>query len=417
MAGERGTFKDVRVAVHVCGGIAAVKVPGLVTELRRQGAEVRVALTEAAAAFVSPLSLQALSGHPVRRHLLDPQDGGQGAGMPHLDLAAWADIHLVVPATAGTLAKMAAGLADDVVSSTLLATAEPILVAPAMETKMWAHPATRSNCQVLLERGVHFVGPAVGRLASGKEGEGRMAEPPEILAAAAVLLQARLSLSSRRVLVTSGGTREPIDPVRFLGNHSSGRMGLALAEGAAQRGATVSLVTTAALSPSPAGIEVVRVETAQEMLDAVVARLPRADLVLMAAAVADYRVASPSPVKLHRSDAPYLTLELAPTPDILGEVLAHRPPDCRVVGFAAETEDVRGRGLAKLIDKGCDMLVANPVAGDHSAMGGERAEAVALMADGRSVEIPWASKDQVASRILDLAEELLGVASGATDPE
>ncbi len=404
------------MVIHVCGGIAAVKVPGLITDLRREGADVRVALTGAAASFVSSLSLQALSGHQVYSRLLDPGENLDGPGMAHLDLAAWADIHLVVPATASSLARMAAGLADDVVSSTLLATSAPVLVAPAMETNMWCHPATRSNCQTLLGRGVHFVGPVVGRLASGKLGEGRMAEPSQVLAVAAELLRPSGELTGRRVLVTSGGTREPIDPVRFIGNRSSGWMGLALAEGAASRGATVTLVTASALVPRLANIQVVPVETAQEMLDEVLTRLPATQLVLMAAAVADYRSSAPATAKLHRGDSPRLALELVPTPDILGEIVARKPQSCRVVGFAAETEDVRARGRAKLARKGCDMLVANPVSGAHSAMGGRQAEAVALLADGREIEIPWASKQEVAARILDLAEELLGSSPGSRDP-
>ena len=407
MSASSGDFEGRRIAVHVCGGIAAVKVPGLITELRREGAEVRVAMTEAAAAFASPLSLQALSGHPVNRRLLDPPAEVDGAGMIHLDLAGWAELHLVVPATASTLARMAAGLADDVVSSTLLATTAPVVVAPAMETAMWRHPATISNCRTLRERGVQFVGPAVGRLASGKLGEGRMAEVTEVLAAAASVLRPRGPLAGHRVLVTSGGTREPIDPVRFVGNRSSGQMGLALAEAAAERGARVTLVTAAALVPRRPDIRVIPVETAAEMLEEVVSRLGDTRLVLMAAAVADYRPPAPAPTKLRRQDRPQLTLELVPTPDVLGTVLARRPPECRVVGFAAETEDFRARGRSKLARKGCDMLIANPVSGAHSAMGGAQAEAVALFPDGREVEIPFAPKQQVAARILDLAETLI----------
>ena len=415
MSSARGRFDGRKVVVHVCGGIAAVKVPGLVTDLRREGADVRVALTPAAASFVSSLSLQALCGHPVHTRLLDPGDNVDGAGMAHLDLAAWADIHLVVPATASSLARMAAGLADDVVSSTLLATSAPILVAPAMETNMWRHPATQANCRALLDRGVKFVGPVVGRLASGKLGEGRMAEPSQVLELAAEVLRPSGELAGQGVLVTSGGTREPIDPVRFIGNRSSGRMGLALAEVAAGRGAAVTLVTASPLTPRHPSIQVVPTETAQEMLDAVLARLPGTQLVLMAAAVGDYRTSAPAPSKLHRSDSPQLTLELVPTPDILGEIVARRPQGCKVVGFAAETEDFRDRGRKKLARKGCDMLVANPVSGDHSAMGGQQAEAVALLADGREVEISWASKEEVAARILDLAEELLGTVPGGRD--
>ncbi|MHB8394734.1 MAG: bifunctional phosphopantothenoylcysteine decarboxylase/phosphopantothenate--cysteine ligase CoaBC [Candidatus Dormibacteria bacterium] len=414
MAQARGRFINARVVVHVCGGIAAVKVPELISGLRREGAEVRVALTSAAASFVSPLSLRALSGHPVQ---LATEEALEGAGMPHLELSWWADLHLVVPATASTLARLAAGIADDVVASTLLATVAPVLVAPAMETTMWQHPATRDNCSLLMRRGMHFVGPVSGRLASGKEGDGRMAEPTEILAAAASLLVKRGLLAGVGVLVTSGGTREAVDPVRYLGNRSSGRMGLCLAEEAAWRGASVQLVTAASLSPQSPSVAVARVETAQEMLDASLAALPKVRLVLMAAAVADYRVARPATSKLHRGDAPELRLELVPTVDVLGSILANRSPGCRVVGFAAETDEVRERGLAKLASKGCDMLVANPVSGEHSAMGGDSAEGIALLADGREVSLPWASKEEVAKRIMDLAQELLELDQGVPGPE
>jgi len=416
MSGRNLRFADLRVVVHVCGGIAAVKVPGLITELRREGADVRVALTDAASKFVTPLSLQALAGHPVHQRLLVAGEELEGAGMPHLDLSGWADLHLVVPATASTLARMAAGLADDVVSSTLLAARGPVLVAPAMETAMWNHPATAANCELLRQRGVHFVGPVSGRLASGREGVGRMADAGEIMAAAAALVCPPGPLAGIRVLVTSGGTREPIDPVRYLGNRSSGRMGMSLAEAAAERGAEVVLVTTADLLPRVAGVEVERVETAEQMLEAVLHRLPRTELLLMAAAVADFRLKRPYASKIHRSDTPDLVLDLVPTVDVLAEVLRRRSEGCRVVGFAAETEDVGRRGRAKLAAKNCDMLVANPVSGEHSAMGGQNAEALVLLADGREVEIPWNSKDEVAVRVLDLAQELLAPEEGGTRP-
>lgn len=403
--------------MHVCGGIAAVKVPELISSLRKEGAEVRVALTSAATSFISPLSLRALAGHPVHLGLLEVDDTLEGAGMPHLELAGWADIHLVVPATASTLARMAAGIADDVVTSTLLATTAPVLVAPAMETNMWEHPATRVNCALLTQRGVHFVGPDSGRLASGKEGQGRMAEPAAILAAAASLLVEPGPLAGVEVLVTSGGTREAVDPVRYLGNRSSGRMGLCLAEEAAWRGASVHLVTAADLSPSSPAVAVSRVETAEQMRDAALTVLPKVRLVLMAAAVADYKVARPAPSKLHRGDVPQLQLDLVPTVDVLAAILDKRRSGCLVVGFAAETEDVRERGLAKLARKGCDMLVANPVFGDHSAMGGDSAEGIALMADGREISLPWASKEEVAKRIIDLAQGLLELDQGVLGPE
>ncbi|MHB8323585.1 MAG: bifunctional phosphopantothenoylcysteine decarboxylase/phosphopantothenate--cysteine ligase CoaBC [Candidatus Dormibacteria bacterium] len=417
MGDSRARFAGRRIVVHVCGGIAAVKVPALVTRLRQEGAEVRVAMTPTATTMVSPISLQALSGHPVA---LTPATGiaaaeglADGPGMAHLDLASWADCHLVVPATAATISRLAVGMADDVVGATLLATAAPVLLAPAMETAMWGHPATRANLATLRDRGVAVVGPSSGRLASGRWGEGRMAEPEQILQAAGQLLGSTGPLAGVEVLVTSGGTREPVDPVRYLGNRSSGRMGWALGFEAARRGARVHLVTTADQPFETPGVTVVRVETAAEMLAASLDVLPRVGLVLMAAAVADYRVASPSPTKLHRREQPNPELRLVANVDVLAEILARRPPGCRVVGFAAETESVRERGMAKLREKGCDMLVANPVSGAHSAMGGDHAEALVLIGDGREVELRWAPKEEIARGILDLAQELLEPAQGA----
>lgn len=397
--------------VHVCGGIAAVKAPELITGLRKEGAEVRVVMTAAATAFVAPLALQALSGHPVAH----PGRGAavDEAGMPHIDLSAWADCHLVAPATATTIARLAVGLADDLVSATLLATRAPVLLAPAMETGMWENPATQANLGKLRSRGLHLVGPLSGRLASGREGMGRMAEPDQLLEAARLLVEPRRELAGVGVLVTAGGTREPIDPVRYLGNRSSGRMGLELARAAQRRGATVHLVTCAELDGSPAGVAVVTVETAQEMLAACRKLIPEVSLLLMAAAVADYRMAHPSEQKMHRSERPTLQLELVANVDVLGELLAERPAACKVVGFAAETEDFRRRGREKLVAKGCDLLVANPVSGEHSAMGGEEAEAVVLYPDGREVELPYAPKSLIAGRILDLAAGLLDQSRGA----
>lgn len=398
------------MVVHVCGGIAAVKVPQLITALLEEGAVVRVAMTPSATSFVSPLSLRALSGHPVAAGMVAAAGGAAGGttenGMVHLELSAWADCHLVVPATATTMARLAAGLADDMVCSTLLASTAPVLLAPAMETNMWMNPATKANCKTLTARGFRFVGPVAGRQASGASGEGRMAEPAQIVEAASELMAVTGPLTGLEVLVTSGGTREPIDPVRYLANRSSGRMGNALAAEALRRGATVHLVT-AAEGPSPAGANVVQVETAAQMLAASLSVLPGVALVLMAAAVADYRVEEPAAAKLHRTEAPNPELRLVATVDVLSELISKRPPGCRVVGFAAETEEVRERGLAKLRRKQCDMLVANPVSGEHSAMGGTHAEAFVLLADGRAVELSWAPKAKIAAQILDLAQPLL----------
>ncbi len=409
------TLAGRRVLVCVCGGVAAVKVPALITELRKRGAEVRVAMTPSAVRFVTPVALRSLSGHPVSWRLFPPTRGRlpageEGAGMAHLDLSSWAECNLVVPATANTIARLATGLADEVVSSTLLASTAPILLAPAMETAMWRHRATRANLATLLSRGASVVGPASGRLASGREGEGRMAEPEEILRALEELLLgsggASANLRGWRVLVTAGGTREPIDPVRYLGNRSSGRTGFALAQEAARRGARVVLVTTVP-GEAPPGVEVVLVDTAEEMRQACRERLAETNLVLMAAAVADFRPAEASTSKLHRQGRPTLELELVPTVDVLADLLANRPRGCAVVGFAAETEEVLSRGQAKLRAKRCDMLVANPVTGKHSAMGGAMAEAYLLRPDQPPVRLEWQSKEAMAIRILDAAAALV----------
>ncbi len=391
-----------------------VKVPELITSLRRQGAEVRVAMTPAATSFISPTTLRALSGNRVAWRLLPARRGrgaeeeGEGHGMAHIELASWAECHLVVPATASTLARLAAGLADDVVSASLLASSAPVILAPAMETGMWRSPATQENLATLVERGAQVVGPVRGRLASGREGEGRMAEPAQILAAVLELLGADGPLRGWEVLVTAGGTREPIDPVRYLGNRSSGRMGEKLAAEAAARGATVHLVTAAEVQPELPRVAITRVETAAQMLEACRRLLPRARLLLMAAAVADFRVERPSERKIHRGQAAVLELRLVRNADILAQLMAERPPGCIVVGFAAETEEVRQRGLAKLRSKGCDLMVANPVSGEHSAMGGDSAEATLLARDGRVVELGWQPKSQIAAQILDEAQRLAG---------
>jgi phosphopantothenoylcysteine decarboxylase/phosphopantothenate--cysteine ligase len=404
-----------KLAVHVCGGVAVVKVPELITALRGQGAEVRVAMTPSATSFISPTTLQALSGHPVAWRLFpakgrvrhaEPAEPGEGHGMAHIDLSGWADCHLVVPATASTLARLATGLADDVVSSTLLATTAPIILVPAMETGMWRNPATQQNLAVLVSRGALVVGPVSGRLASGRHGEGRMAEPEAILAATLRLLRPDGPLRGWEVLVTAGGTREPIDPVRYLGNRSSGKMGERLAVEAAARGASVHLVTAVEAEVELPLVEITRVDTAEAMLQACLAVLPTARLLLMAAAVSDFRVEESAASKLHRGQQPDLQLRLVPTVDVLARLIAERPLGCVVVGFAAETEMVAERGREKLKRKGCDMIVANPVTGQHSAMGGDMAEATLLTRDGRTLELAWQPKAAIAAAILDEAQRL-----------
>ena len=395
-----------RVLLAVSGGIAAYKVPELVRVLDRAGYAVRCALTGAATRFVSPLVLQTLTREPVRSDLLDPGEEGQ---IGHIDLADQADAVLVAPATAHLLARMAAGLADDLVTTLLLATRAPILVAPAMNVNMWEHPATQANLATLAARGVRFVGPDAGALACGWEGAGRMAEP-EAIGAALALLLGPASLAGERVLVTAGGTREPIDAVRAIVNRSSGKMGFALAAEAALRGAEVVLVTGPNALATPAGVRRVDVETALEMRAAVRAEFAASSVAIMAAAVADFRPAAPVAGKLKKEDLPEgagLELALVRNPDILAEIARERG-DRIVVGFAAESQDLIAAARRKLARKGCDLLVANDVSRSDAGFESDR-NAVALLApDGDVEELPLLDKREVAARIWDRIEKLLG---------
>jgi phosphopantothenoylcysteine decarboxylase/phosphopantothenate--cysteine ligase len=399
-----------RILLAVSGGIAAYKVPELVRVLDRAGCTVRCALTEAATRFVSPLVLQTLTREPVRTDLLDPGEEGQ---IGHIDLADQADAVVAAPATAHLLARMAAGLADDLVTTLLLATRAPVLVAPAMNVNMWEHPATRANVATLAARGVYFVGPDVGSLACGWEGAGRMAEP-EAIAAALARLIGPASLAGERVVVTAGGTREAIDAVRAIVNRSSGKMGFALAGEAARRGAEVVLIAGPGALPTPPGVRRIDVESALEMRAAVRAELEAASVVVMAAAVADFRPEARVEGKLKKEDLPEgagLELSLVRNPDILAEISRERGARV-VVGFAAESEDVIARAKRKLARKGCDLLVANDVSRSDAGFESDR-NAVALLApDGDVEELPLLAKREVAVRIWDRIEKLLGARRG-----
>jgi phosphopantothenoylcysteine decarboxylase/phosphopantothenate--cysteine ligase len=397
---------DRRVLLAVSGGIAAYKTPELVRALRGAGHEVRVALTSGAAHFVSPLVLQTLSGHAVRTQLFDPAQEGE---IDHIALADWADAVVVAPATADLLARMAHGRADDLVAALLLATRAPLLLAPAMNVNMWRHPATQENVETLRRRGASFVGPESGWLACGWEGEGRMADPAAIAAATALLLGPK-SLAGETVLVTAGGTREPIDSVRVLANRSSGKMGFAVAAEAARRGADVVLVAGPGGLATPAGVRRVDVETALEMRDAVRAELPRAGVVVMAAAVADFRPETAVAGKIKKEalapDAG-LTLSLVRTPDILAEVAASEGRRV-VVGFAAESEDVVAAARRKLERKRCDLLVANDVSRAGSGFDTDTNAVWFVWPGGEVEELPLLSKAEVAARLLDRIEKLRG---------
>ena len=387
-------MRGKRVVLGVCGGIAAYKAVEVCRRLVDAGALVVPVMTAEAQRFVGAVTLSALASEPVQTSLWDEADP-----IPHTRLGREADVVVVAPATARLVAAYATGLADDLLTATLLATRAPVVVCPAMHTEMWGHPAVSHNVDVLRERGVHVVEPAVGRLAGGDEGPGRLADPDEIVAAVAAALTPP-DLAGRKVLVTAGGTREPIDAVRFVGNRSSGKQGHALAAEAAARGATVTLVT-AADRPAPPGVETVTVQTAAEMHQAVLERAAQADAVLMAAAVADFRPRQPAPGKLAKSDG-IPALELEATPDILAEVAHARAPGPVLVGFAAETDDLVARATAKLRAKGLDVVVANDVSAPDAGFDHDTNRAVLVEADGRVTHVPLVDKRALAAVVIDV---------------
>ncbi len=395
-----------RILVGATGGIAAYKVPELVRTLRRSHHDVRCILTPRAARFVSPLVLQTLTGQIVRSELVDPGEEGE---IDHIALADWAELLLVAPATADALARLAHGRADDMVSAVALATRAPLLLAPAMNVNMWRHPATQHNLAILRERGAFVVGPDSGELACGWEGEGRMSDPATIAGAAERALGPG-SLAREVVLVTAGGTRERVDSVRDLGNRSTGKMGLAVAAEAARRGAEVVLVAGPSSLPTPSGVRRVDVESALEMREAVFAELPRATLVVKAAAVADFRPSAPAGRKLKKEDLPDgagLTLELERTPDILAELCRQKGRRV-VVGFAAESHDVVEAARRKLERKDCDLLVANDVSRAGSGFDADANTVVFVWPGGQIEELPSLPKSEVAAQLLDRVEKLAG---------
>ena len=386
---------DKRILLIIGGGIAAYKSLELIRLLRKAGAAVTPVLTKAAAEFVTPLSVSALAGEKVYTQLFDLTDEAE---MGHIQLSRVADLLVVAPATADLMAKMAQGRADDLASTLLLATDTPVMIAPAMNVRMWQHPATQRNIAVLQGDGVRLIGPDEGEMACGEYGPGRMAEPAAILEAIRGALTAG-PLVGKHVLVTSGPTHEPIDPVRYIANRSSGAQGTAIAAALRDLGARVTFVTGPATVPPPHGVDVVRVETARAMLAAVEAALP-ADAAVMAAAVADWRVAEESRSKIKKvAGAALPVLSFAENPDILKTVaqsLTHRPR--LVVGFAAETDDVLAHAQAKLARKGCDWIVANDVSPETGIMGGAE-NAVTLISAAGSEPWPRLPKDEVARRL------------------
>ena len=393
-------LRDKSIVLGVCGGISAYKTATLCSLLVKADAVVDVVLTDAAREFVAPLTFQALTHRPVVTDMFSLLAETE---IGHVSLAKRADLLTIAPATANTMAKMASGLADNMLTTTALATEAPILVAPAMESRMWSHPLTQENLARLQGAcDLVVVGPAEGRLASGARGLGRMAEPDVIYDAIRWMLGRHGPLAGKRVVVTAGGTREPLDPIRFIGNRSSGQMGYALAHEARDRGAQVLLISTTGQF-APFGVEMVPVETAIEMRDAVIEALADANLLLMAAAVADYGPATRSDQKIKKGEGG-LILDLIRMPDILAQVAKLRRPGQLVVGFAAETENLLGSAAEKLQRKHLDLIVANDA---RQAMGSTTNQVTLIFADGRVEEYPVLPKREVASRILDRVMTLL----------
>lgn len=387
-------LQNKRILLGVTGGIAAYKSVELVRRLRDRGCEVRVVMTAGAQEFIRPLTFQAVSGQPVRTHLFDNE---AEAAMGHIELARWADAILIAPCSAHTLARLAQGLAEDLLSTLCLAADCPLAIAPAMNRIMWGKPATQENLKLLQQRGVHIFGPDSGAQACGEVGEGRMLEPLALVEAANGLFRAQ-SLSGRRLLITAGPTRESIDPVRFLSNHSSGKMGYALACAAAEAGADVTLVSGPVALSAPEGVRRIEVETALEMHSVVMQQAQKTDIFIACAAVADYRVAEPHASKLQKTSET-LELKLVRNPDILAEV-ASLPAPPFTVGFAAETDKLRERALAKLKRKGVNMIAANLVGAGKGFAADENALQV-FWPEGER-EFSLMSKTKLARQLLTL---------------
>jgi phosphopantothenoylcysteine decarboxylase/phosphopantothenate--cysteine ligase len=400
----------MRITLGVTGGIAVYKSAELVRRLQDEGHTIQVVMTRAAQEFITPLTFAALSGQRVIVDLFSTSARGENnleSAIDHIAVAQSTDLLLVAPATADILAKFARGIADDFLSTLYLASTAPVVAAPAMNVNMWQHEATQENLATLRARGVRIVEPNEGYLACGMTGPGRLASQAEILKAVEEVLRGRQDLDGERVLVTAGPTREDIDPVRFLSNRSSGKMGYAVARAAARRGAKVVLVTGPTALETPVGVERVDVRSAEDMLRAVEARFPECTLAIFAAAVADYRVVEPSESKIKRTqDA--LTLRLEPNPDILATV-AREKGDRLVVGFAAETDNVAENARKKLAQKNADVMVANDVTAEGAGFDVDTNMVTLLSSDGRDLALPRLAKAEVAERILDEVLRLRGV--------
>jgi phosphopantothenoylcysteine decarboxylase/phosphopantothenate--cysteine ligase len=400
----------MRITIGVTGGVAAYKAAELVRLLQQDGFTVEVVMTRGAREFITPLTFAALSGQKVITDLFEKSSSGEAnveSAIEHIAVAQRSDLLLVAPATADILAKFARGIADDFLTTLYLATTAPVMVAPAMNVNMWNHPATQENIEMLRARGVKIVNPDEGYLACGMTGAGRLAGQQEIIAAVRQTLHTQKDFEGETMLITAGPTCEDLDPVRYLTNRSSGKMGYAVAEAAARRGAKVSLVSGPVNLETPAGVERVAVRTAEEMRHSVLDRLPESTIAIFAAAVADYRPAETQTEKMKRNREP-LTIRLEPTPDILAEA-AQRKGARLIVGFAAETEHVAENARKKLAAKNADLIVANDVTAEGAGFDHDTNIVTLFSRDGRDLALPKLSKSAVAQRILDEVLRLCGV--------
>ena len=398
------TTSAKHVILGVTGSIAAYKACEVASLCVKQGFKVTTVLTKSAAEFVGAPSFEGITGNRVITEMFD---SSTNVGIDHVGVPTSADLVIVAPATANILGKAAQGIADDWLTTALLVTRAPILFAPAMNTNMYEHPAVQENIRTLRDRGCHFVGPDSGVLACKTVGIGRMMDPPYIVEAAMSLLYPKHDLAGKKVLLTTGGNHEPIDPVRFIGNRSSGKMGHALAQEALNRGAEVTVITGPAEVQPPEGVTVIRVQTALEMGDALNEHFESADVVVAAAAVADYRVDEPATEKHKRQGGP-MTLSLVENPDLIARVAAKKRPGQIVVGFAAETSDLERNAQAKLVKKNLDLIVANEVGTPDSGFGTDTVRAIIMDAAGRADEPALLSKVALAERLFDRVVDLLG---------
>lgn len=392
-------LNDKTVLLGVTGGIAVYKAADLASKLTQDGARVKVVMTEAATRFVAPLTFHTLTHTGV---ITDMFTALTEYNETHISLSEAADAVVVAPATANTIAKIASGMADNMLTSVVLATRAPVIIAPAMNVNMWENPITQENINRLKARGFIIVEPGYGRLASGKMGYGRLADIEVILDTIRQVLGGKGDLGGRRLVVTAGGTQEPVDPVRHIGNRSSGKMGYALAEAARDRGAGVTLISAPTSLPDPAGIEVIHVQTARQMKEAVAKAVSKADALIMAAAVADYQPKSTAKSKI-KKDADTMTLELVKTPDILAEVQG----DFIRVGFAAESEDVVANARKKLDKKKLDLIIANDITAAGSGFGADTNKVTIIDKNGKVENLPLLTKREVADKILDKVAEIL----------